>query len=452
METYDLPTIQPAAPAAQPAGPMRATKPLGELPAEAARTYTAPVAFPIAGYQPVPTRPVKQPRGRLLIAGLLSLGLVTGGVGGGATAWTLAQTHPVAPVVSQAPAASVAQPVASSAGAISSLYTHVASAVVSIQVTIGNGRFAGGAQGSGIVLDSGHVLTNYHVVQGANSIHIILQDGTSIAATVSGSAPQDDLAVVAANLPADKVQAAVLGNSDKLTVGDEVVAIGNPFGLDHTVTAGIVSAVNRSWASGNQPAHNMIQTDAPINPGNSGGALFNLQGEVIGINTAIESPVEGSVGIGFAIPINRAKTLVPQLSSGATVQRAWLGISGVALDAATAQQVGATVSQGVLVAAVTAGSPAEKAGLQGSDPTTSTTAGDIITAVDSVKVSQVQDISDYLANKHAGDSVTLTIVRAGKSQQVKVTLAAWPTTQPQTNSNPNGLPLPGAPNGGNSTP
>ncbi|MDQ2806402.1 MAG: trypsin-like peptidase domain-containing protein [Chloroflexota bacterium] len=447
METYDWTAAPPTETAAPPApAPARATKPLGELPSDVARPYSAPVAFPIAGYQHIPTRQAKQPRSRLLIAGLLSLGLLTGGVGGGATAWTLAQTHPVPAVVSQAPAVSNVQPVDnSSASAISSLYTHVASAVVSIQVTTGSGRFAGGGQGSGIVLDSGHVLTNYHVVQGANTIRVVLQDGTSIPATLSGSAPQDDLAVVAANLPSDKVQAAVLGDSDKLAVGEEVIAIGNPFGLDHTVTAGIVSAVNRSWSSGNQPAHNMIQTDAPINPGNSGGALFNLQGEVIGINTAIESPVEGSVGIGFAIPINRAKTLVPQLSSGTTVQRAWLGISGVALDAAIASQVGATVSQGVLVAAVTAGSPAEKAGLHGADPTTSTTAGDIITAVDSVKVAQVQDISDYLATKHAGDSVTLTIVRAGKAQPVKVTLAPWPTTQPQTNS-------PTLPNGGNSTP
>ncbi len=447
METYDVPADR----LSESATAARVTKPLGDLPP------TLPTAHPLPGMAQIPvyTRPVTrqpaQPRGRLLIAGLLSLGLLTGGIGGGATAWTLAQTGAKPMAVSQAPVVSNVQPVDnSSASAISSLYTHVASAVVSIQTVTGNGRFASGAQGSGIVLDSGHVLTNYHVVQGATNIHIVLQDGTSIAATVSGSAPQDDLAVLAATLPSDKVQAAVLGDSDKVTVGDEVVAIGNPFGLDHTVTAGIISAVNRSWSSGNQPAHNMIQTDAPINPGNSGGALFNLQGEVIGINTAIESPVEGSVGIGFAIPINRAKTLVPQLSSGTTVQRAWLGISGVALDADIAQQVGATVSQGVLVAAVTSGSPAAKAGLQGADPTTSTTAGDIITAVDSVKVAQVQDISDYLATKHAGDSVTLTIVRAGKSQQVKVTLAAWPATQPQTNNNPNGLPS--VPNGGNSTP
>jgi len=448
METYDMPADRLTATAAT-----RVTKPLGALPPAMPGAYPLPDTAQIPVYsRPAGQRPA-QPRGRLLIAGLLSLGLLTGGIGGGATAWTLAQTGAKPAVVSQAPAVNNVQPVDnSSASAISSLYTHVASAVVSIQIVTGNGRFSSGAQGSGIVLDKGHVLTNYHVVQGATNIHIVLQDGTSIAATVSGSAPQDDLAVLAANLPSDKVQAAALGDSDKLAVGEEVVAIGNPFGLDHTVTAGIVSAVNRSWSSGNQPAHNMIQTDAPINPGNSGGALFNLQGEVIGINTAIESPVEGSVGIGFAIPINRAKTLVPQLSSGDTVQRAWLGISGVAVDATIAQQVGATVNQGVLVVAVTAGSPAAKAGLQGADPTTSTTAGDIITAVDSVKVTQVQDISDYLATKHAGDTVTLTLVRGGKSQAMKVTLAPWPATQPQTNNNPNGLPSPNTPNGGNSTP
>ena len=155
------------------------------------------------------------------------------------------------------------------------------------------------------------MLTNYHVVQGAQSILVVLQDGSNVAATVAKSSPQDDLAVLAVSLPAGKVQPAVLGNSDTVGVGETVIAIGSPFGLDHTVTAGIVSAVNRSWSSGNAPAQPMLQIDAAINPGNSGGPLFDLQGTVIGIDTAIQSPIEGFTGVGFAIPINRAKSLLP---------------------------------------------------------------------------------------------------------------------------------------------
>jgi S1-C subfamily serine protease len=441
----------------------------------AGANYTPRVTAPLPAEPPIPragapsnalpytpaTRPAANTRQRagrapsppMLLVLLLLLGLVAGGIGGGATAWTLAHGGATAPVAT-APSAAAPQPVAAeSASAISSLYTHVTNEVVDVQTTTGGGRFSGGGEGTGIVIDKSHVLTNYHVVQGANSIKIALQDGTTIDATVVGSAPQDDLALLSANLPADKVQAATLGNSDNVQVGDEVVAIGNPFGLDHTVTAGIVSAVNRSWSSGNQPVRPMIQTDAPINPGNSGGPLFNMAGEVIAINTAIESPVEGSVGVGFAIPINRAKSLLPQLNSGATVQRVWLGVSGIALDANIAQQVNAPVQKGVLVAGVTAGSPAANAGLQGADPSTSATLGDIITAIDGTAVSSAQDISAYLDGKHSGDVVTLTILRDGKQQQVKVTLAPWPAQQQQQqqpNGNGNGSPF--NPGGGNSQP
>ena len=173
----------------------------------------------------------------------------------------------------------------------------------------------------------------------------------------------------------------------------------------------------------------MIQTDAPINPGNSGGPLLDMQGQVIGINTAIESPVEGSVGVGFSIPINRAKALVSQLEQGATVQHAWMGVSVTTLTPDLVSQLNTPVNQGVLVVSVTSGSPAEKAGLQGADPTTSTTAGDIITAADGQQITSADQLTSYLAGKKVGATVTLTVVRNGQTQQVPVTLAAWPASQ-----------------------
>jgi putative serine protease PepD len=389
------------------------------------------ITAPLGATPPAPAQR-RAGRGAQLLT-LLVLGLGAGGAGGAATVWTLDQTLARPAVTSTAPITTAAQPVVNDqASAITSLYQQVAGEVVSVQTTVGGGRFAGSGEGTGIVLDSGHVLTNYHVVEGATSIAIVLQDGTRITATVAGSAPADDLALLAATLPADKVHPATLGDSDSAQIGEEVIAVGNPFGLDHTVTAGIISAVNRQWSSGSGPTQTYLQTDTAINPGNSGGPLFDLQGNVIGINTAIESPVQGSVGIGFAIPINRAKSLLTQLGSGSTVQKAWLGISGLALDADTAQQLSAPVSTGVLVTGVIADGPAAQAGLQGADPTTSTQLGDIITAVDKVTVSQVADISNYLATKQVGDAVTLAILRNGQPQTVQVTLGAWPDTSAST--------------------
>ncbi len=426
-------------------GRTRVTAPLPVMPPLAGMAYNNTTPAEPYPARETPTRqraPKRGGVGMMMLALLMMLGLVAGGIGGGATAWTLAQASSPQAATTIAPTTSNVQTVENqNSSAIGSLYTQVSNSVVSVQTTLGNGRFSGSGEGSGIVVDKTHVLTNYHVVQGANTIRVVLADGTSVTATVAGSAPQDDLALLSANLPADKVQVATLGDSDSAQVGDEVVAIGNPFGLDHTVTAGIISAVNRSWSSGNQPVRPMIQTDAPINPGNSGGPLFNMQGQVIGINTAIESPVEGSVGVGFAIPINRAKSLLPQLSQGSTIQRVWLGISGVALNADVASQINAPVSKGVLVAGVTANSPAAKAGLQGSDPTTSSTLGDIITAVDGNAVSSVEDLTNYLTNKHSGDTVTLTILRGGQQQQVKVTLEPWPDQPSSSSQNPNGSPF-----------
>ncbi len=450
------------------APPQRITTPLPEAaPVPPAWTAYAPPTYPTPTLTPVaPRRGRRSGVSGLLLTAMLILGLVAGGLGGGATALIFSH-NTAAPVASDLAGAGAPTPVIThpdgsgvatdSGSLIHDLYAKAANSIVQVQVELGSGgRFADGGEGSGIVLDTGHVLTNNHVIDGAQTIHVILLDGTSINATVAGTAPQDDLAVLNVTLPADKVTPAVLGDSDAVEVGEEVVAIGNPFGLDHTVTAGIVSAVNRSWSDGNGPVHPMIQTDAPINPGNSGGALFNLQGQVIGVTTAIESPVRGSVGVGFAIPINRAKTLVPQLTQGSTVRRVWLGISGMQMDAELAKQLNVPVTKGVLTVQVIPNSPAAQAGVIGADPTTSSQVGDIVTAVDGQAVGSIAEITAYLQNKQVGDTVTLSIWRNGATQDVKVTLQAWPDQLPNqqgnTPSQPNQPSQPSQPNvpqGGN---
>lgn len=290
-------------------------------------------------------------------------------------------------------------------------------------------------EGSGFIVDGdGHVLTNNHVVQGASQITIILQDGTEVSATVAGTDPGSDLAVLKANIPAGKAGVAALGDSDAVQPGDVAIAIGTPFGLDHTITAGIISAVNRDFGTAaGRPMRGLLQTDAPINPGNSGGPLLNAAGEVIGITASIESPVRGSVGIGFAIPINAAKRLLPQLSTGKKVEHAWIGISGTAITSDVAQQAGlpASVTQGVLVSQVVPDGPAARAGLRGgtaqaSNPAAIPTGGDVILAIDGRTVKQVQDISAYLETKGPSDAVTVTLLRNGQRQDVRVALAAWP--------------------------
>jgi putative serine protease PepD len=345
------PTLPPAPPPSYnytaPSSTYSYTAPPMPYPAQAAPAYIAPPTERTA-------RPARKGGfGPALLTGTLALGLIMGSVGGGVTAWYLDHngtaanpnnvtitTAPPAPAAGN-PAGGIAPSGVAdgSSNAIGTLYNKVANSVVSIHTTETNaGPMGGGGEGTGIVVDQTHILTNYHVVQGSDTIRIVLIDGSSVMGKLAGSAPQDDLAVVTADLPADKVTPAVFGDSSAVKVGDEVVAIGDPFGLDHSVTAGIISAVNRDWQTGGRPMRGMIQTDAPINPGNSGGPLFNLQGQVIGITTSIESPVRGSVGVGFAIPSNRATSLLPQLSGGAKVQRPWLGISGQAIDDEVASQ------------------------------------------------------------------------------------------------------------------
>jgi S1-C subfamily serine protease len=295
--------------------------------------------------------------------------------------------------------------------------------------------FPQSGMGSGFIIDrQGHILTNNHVVADATSLEVTLSDDTTVPATVLGRDPGNDLALLKIEVPADRLNPVVLGDSDRLQVGQLAIAIGNPFGLSRSVTTGVVSSIGRNRARDNQrPIRNMIQTDAPINPGNSGGPLLNSRGEVIGINTAIESPVRGSVGIGFAVPINTAKTFLPQMMGGATIRHPWVGISGVAITPSVKQDLSLNVDSGVYVVQVLPSSPAEQAGLRGAERAGTVPGsrdlppgGDVITAIDGRSVAKVEDVSGYLDGKNVGDVVVLTIIRAGERRTLNVTLAEWP--------------------------
>jgi serine protease Do len=293
--------------------------------------------------------------------------------------------------------------------------------------------FQATGEGTGFIVDGdGNVLTNNHVIEGAGRVTVVLADGTRLPAQVVGADPGNDVALIRASLPAGKTAVATLGDSDAVEPGDTAIAIGTPFGLDHTLTAGIISAVNRDFGSAaGRPMRGLIQTDAAINPGNSGGPLLNASGEVIGITTSIESPVRANVGVGFAIPINQVKQLLAQLKGGQMVQHAWLGISGIAVSSDQAGDLGlpSSITQGVAVVQVAPNSPAAQAGLRGAGGTSSSQPGDVIVAVDGRPVNRVQDVGSYLDTKKPGDVITLTIIRDGARQDLRATLAPWPAGQ-----------------------
>jgi S1-C subfamily serine protease len=321
-----------------------------------------------------------------------------------------------------------------------SMYEQVAPAV--FQVNVGNT-----GQGSGFLIDAdGYIVTNEHVVDGASEVEVVLDDGTSVEAEVLGWSMADDLALLKVDAGAvSGVEPLVLGDSDDLEPGQMAVAVGSPFGLDDTITLGIISGLERSLSTSlNRPISGVIQTDAAINPGNSGGPLLDSDGEVVGINTAIETSTYGSsVGIGFAVPVNTLKELLPRLKEGGIVRPPYLGISSVAIDRDIAKQLGLPLTtQGVYVVQVHPGSPAEEAGLvAGSDWAGGlTNGGDIITAVDGQPVASVEELVAYLNGKAEGDEVTLTVVRDGSTIAVAVTLGSWPEESPVSSITPPTVP------------
>jgi S1-C subfamily serine protease len=292
------------------------------------------------------------------------------------------------------------------------------------------------ALGSGFVVDkAGHIVTNYHVVRGANKIRVGFSNRDTVEAKQVGVDPSTDLAVLRVDVTAGALTPLSLGNSDRVEVGDQVVAIGNPFGLDRTVTAGIVSAVQRLITAPNDfTIDHVIQTDAPINHGNSGGPLLNSRGEVIGVNTSIETGnlSTGNIGIGFAVPSNTVKNVVAQILKTGRVEHPHLGIQGRPITSELADMYRLPVEEGVLVEDVVPGTGADKADLREGKTevvvagVTYVLGGDIIVAADGKKVASVEELRDAISAHKPGDAIDLEVYRDKKKTSVTVTLGRRP--------------------------
>lgn len=330
--------------------------------------------------------------------------------------------------------------------ALTEIYDGVNPSVVSI---LASGE-RGGSQGSGFVWDlEGHIITNNHVVAGANRILVEFFDGTIVDAVMIGGDVYSDLAVLQVEISDDFLLPVQVADSDTVRVGELAIAIGNPFALENTMTVGIVSALGRTIPAGQTspfgPSYSIpdvIQTDAPINPGNSGGVLVNDQGQVIGVTAAIESPSRANAGIGFVIPSNIVSRVVPVLIEEGEFEHPYLGLTGTRLTPDLAEAMGLEPEQrGAVVLAVTEGGPADEAGLQGSDRQVQVNGqqvpvgGDVIIAIEDETVQDMDDLIAYLfSHTEVGQEIPLTILRDGEQMQVNVELAARPAAEeaPQT--------------------
>jgi 2-alkenal reductase len=312
------------------------------------------------------------------------------------------------------------------------LYERVSPSVVHIAAS--TGAPGEGGTGTGWVLDTeGHIVTNNHVVEGADRIAVRFADGEIVEAELLGADADSDLAVLQVDVPADWLQPVVLGDSDKLRVGQMAIAIGNPFGFEQTMTTGIVSALGRSVRQESGfSLPQLIQTDAAINPGNSGGPLLDSRGRVIGVTTLIYSRSGSNSGVGFAVPVNTVRRVVPSLIKGGSYADPWVGIQGLSIDPLVAEQLSLPVDRGALVQRVVPGGPADLAGLQATDPDLSiddvdpAKLGDVIVAIDGEPVRGMDDLILYLSDKRVGQKVKLTVVRDGAEQVVTLTLQERP--------------------------
>jgi S1-C subfamily serine protease len=306
----------------------------------------------------------------------------------------------------------------------------------------------GKATGSGIVIDAnGTILTNYHVVENAIKVTVSFEKGKTVDAQVVGKDPSNDLAVLRIHPDGLTLHPLTLGNSSGAQVGDPVLAIGNPFDLERTLTTGVISALQRQITAPNGfTIDNVLQTDAPINPGNSGGPLLNAAGEVIGINSQIETGGSGggSVGIGFAVPIDTAKSEISELEKGGTVRGAYIGLTSLTIDGSLSA-LNLPVTKGALVQSVQKGTPAEKAGIKGGTVSGSTengqvaVGGDIITSIDGKAVNGSEDLAEDISAKKPGDKISVGLLRAnGKGgyehKSVSVTLGSRPNSVPNPNT------------------
>ena len=377
-------------------------------------------------------------------AALVVAALLGGGVAfaiGSAVAWNDDPTTVVREVQGEGDA-SVASFKDDEAGStIEEIYRKTAPGVVQVTSSVASfdplfGEQRGEALGSGFVIDkAGHVVTNYHVIEGAEEVYVNFSGDDRVKATIVGRDPSTDLAVLKIDTHARALTPLQLGNSDAVQVGDSVVAIGNPFGLDRTVTAGIVSALQRQIQS---PAgftiDKVIQTDAAINKGNSGGPLLNADGEVIGVNTQIQSETGGNVGIGFAVPVNTVREVASELIEDGKAEHPYIGITMKTIDERLAETVRLPADKGVLVQTVQPGSPADKAGIKGGttsvvvDGETYALGGDVITKVNGQRVESADDVTDIVSSKEPGDKLSLEVRRGDSTETVRVELGRRPTS------------------------
>jgi S1-C subfamily serine protease len=385
-----------------------------------------------------------KPLAALVAASLLGACVALGG------AWALGAFDETEAAVSATPIRQSSSPSSSVGTSIDAgeIYRHSGPGVVQITSTsqsdsstdaFGN-AVPGQAQqalGSGFVIDTeGHVVTNYHVVEGASDIDVSFSNQDTVKATVVGTDPSTDLALLKVDVDAQGLTPLALADSDAVEVGDPVVAIGNPFGLERTVTSGIVSALQREVrAPNNFTIDHVIQTDAPINSGNSGGPLIDAEGRVIGVNSQIETANGGggNVGIGFAVPSNTVKSVVAQLLDDGQVDRAYLGVTLQEVDPEVASVLKLPADSGVLVGAVQPGSPAAKAGIEGGETQVVVAGqsyqvgGDMVVAIGGKDVASVDELREAIAAREPGQSVRVTVVRAdGKRETLTVTLGRVP--------------------------
>lgn len=315
------------------------------------------------------------------------------------------------------------------------VYSRVSPSVVAISVA----SDVGFGSGSGFVIDTeGHIVTNYHVVEGANEIEVNFVDGTIVRADIVGTDPDSDLAVIDVdNVAVEDLVPVTFGSSDEIVVGQQVLAIGSPFGQRWTMTAGIVSALDRAISGFTQfSIGGVIQTDAPINPGNSGGPLLNLAGEVVGVNSQINTTTGSNSGIGFAVPSNLTLRVAQELIEDGSVDYSYIGITGAALSLTHNETLGLPNNvRGAVVTDVVANSPAAKAGLRPARALNQTgapdvTTADIITAIDGQQVQDMSTLISYLAKYTVpGDTVTFTVIRDGQTIEIPITLESRPSNR-----------------------
>jgi putative serine protease PepD len=362
---------------------------------------------------------------------------MTLGAGAGGATYAAFSSRSTKTIVRQVKVGSSQPAAARSTLSVSEIYRRTHRGVVEITVSSTQSNPYGPqtqqAQGSGFVYDrNGRIVTNAHVVDGASSISVRFWNGATYEAQVVGTDPSTDIALIKVSAPRSLLVPLVFGDSDRLVVGDGVIAIGSPFGLEGTTTTGIVSALHRQMSSpSNYTIDDSIQTDAAINHGNSGGPLLNAQGQVIGVNTQIESDSGGNDGVGFAVPSKMVKSIVSQLLASGEAVHAYLGVAIESIPASIAERLGLVA--GVEVAEANTGTPAEQAGLRGATGSRTLggqsypTGGDVITALDGKKIASAVELRAAINTKRPGEVISVTYSRGGKSHTVAVTLAARPS-------------------------